>query len=401
MACSLTESNGRIHSLLYLNYLDSKNVHNFYLGGEPNHPNVIYINFSFLKAFKSKVLRKKDQHISCFRGTNSVVCRNRKRILFKIRTPLTYLLRNYFYANNRSLIKELNDYISENNIDAIVLWGGNTPFLYELALKISQANNIKLIIHTGEDYPLKNYNFISRGPSIFFRRYQKQLRNYAMDAYAFSSLNVYANEELLKAYEGAFKTANNNVIFFSSCLIEAERTNSPITKIVYAGNLNVDRFESITKIAKYLEKFQDVKIYVYGNVNKRILKKIKLYKNISYQGVLNYEELKNKLREADMLLHIEGFSKYYIKDCKFAFSTKISDYYMLNKPVFVFGPKEISGIKFANNLNSDFTATSLNELNKLDAILNGTKKYNVNYTKIKNMFDSHMNSKKMFELLEN
>ena len=399
MACSLSESNGRIHSSLYLNYINSKKIHNFFIGGNPDNPNVQYIKFSYKNAFKSKICKSKKPKIVCFFGTNLIHCRCKKTSpIFK--TPLMYLLRNYCYSNNLVLLNQLNSYVQENNIGTIVLWGGNTPFLYEYALELSKGNNLKLAIHTGEDYPLKNYNFISKTPSLFFKIYQSKLRYSAMNAYTYSSLNVYANRELLEAYENNFGVSNNHVIYFSSEFNEDKKPRFPVKRIIYAGNLRVDRFNSIAIISEHILKREDIGIEIYGNLSKSLLKRTKKYKNISYKGFLPYSELSKKLKEADLLLHVEGFSKKYIKDCAFAFSTKISDYYMLNIPVFVFGPKEISGVKFAYMLNKDFTATSSNELSKLDDFLDGNVKYDIDFNKIKKLFDCSFNSDRMLDLIE-
>ena len=70
------------------------------------------------------------------------------------------------------------------------------------------------------------------------------------------------------------------------------------------------------------------------------------------------------------MLHLEGFDKDYIKDCKYAFSTKISDYCALGVPFFTYGPKEISGVNFLYNHIPSYVAINKNELSKLDNILN-------------------------------
>ena len=80
---------------------------------------------------------------------------------------------------------------------------------------------------------------------------------------------------------------------------------------------------------------------------------------------MRYLEIQN----ADDLLHIEGFSENYFKDCRFAFSTKISDYLMVGKPFILYGPTEISGEKFYSKLQTHWCITSKEELKRLPHLI--------------------------------
>ena len=91
--------------------------------------------------------------------------------------------------------------------------------------------------------------------------------------------------------------------------------------------------------------------------------------NVKYHGLVSYEENKKAMMNSDLLLFIEGFSKEYVKDCRYAFSTKISDYLMTGKPLFFYGPESISGIKFAKTINNDFVSCDENKCDELKLII--------------------------------
>lgn len=397
-AASNFESNGRIHLLHYLDYLRNNCLFNFYLTGSPDVENINYLHFSNKDAFKTKIFHSKKSFLRTFFGLGSEAVDSGKRS--KLRKPFFHWARNICYSKNKLFIEKLSSFIKENHIESIIVWGSNVPFLYEYAYKLSIDNQIELFTFTGEDYPLKKYNYLCKTPSLFFRSFQKSLFKNAKLAYAQAKKNVFASEDLLQEYTEKYKCLNASVVNFSSELEEEKSLTKPIKKIVYAGNLYCDRANAIIEIANHIRNKENISIDVYGNGDKKTIKKLCKCSNVNYCKTIPYSELISILKNADLLLHVEGFSDYYKKDCKFAFSTKISDYFMLNRPFFVYGPKEISGVKFALNINPDFVAVCSIELSKLDDILSGKKQYKIDYKKITETFSAKNNSKKMYNIIE-
>lgn len=396
-AASSSESNGRIHLLPYLNFLNGGHVFNFYLNGSPDLREIKYITFSNKQVLKSKFKLGKVNPLVHFGESREQTLIKKSS---KSKYSILHLIRNFCYSKNNQIKNELKAFIVLNKIDHIVLWGCNVPFLYEYASVLASENNINLSIFTGEDYPLKKYNYLSKCPSLFFKPFQNKLYKSCKKAYSQSSLNLFATGDLLNIYKKEFSLSNCDVIHFSSSLSKLNNSTKSINKIVYAGNLYSDRVNSILDIAEHIKHLPSVTMEIYGRIEKKNLKKIANFNNIHYKGLVSYNELISRLSEADLLLHIEGFSKYYKKDCKFAFSTKISDYFILNKPFFIYGPKEISGVKFAYEFNKDFVAISKDELSKLDSILNGSIKYKVDYNYLYNNFSVEKNAEKMSNYIE-
>ena len=395
-AASETESNGRIHLLHYKKYLEEEHIFNFYLTGSPDCKKINYLSFINRDVLKTKIFKSKNCFPKTFKGGKHVNNVRKKR-----KHPfLSYFLRNWIYKNNNAIIDSLNNVIEKHKIDVIVLWGCNVPFLYDYALKIALKNNIKVITYTGEDYPLKNYNYFTKKPSIFFRSFQKELFNNCLRLYRSSYCNIYASNDLKAAYEDAFSISGGVVVYFSSELKHYSGSVKQCRNIVYAGNLYKDRVKSLVEISNYISKYESTKIHIYGQASNTILKIINKHENFIYHGCLPYEKLVNELICYDLLLHIEGFSDYYKKDCKFAFSTKIADYFMLNKPVFMYGPIDISGIKFAYELNKAYVATSKDELSKLDNVFNNLKSYAIDLKKIDNFFEASTNCERIAAIIE-
>lgn len=382
-AASNSESNGRIHFLNFEKIFNDYKIFNFYLTGCPDCKNITYLSYSIKKAIFSKFLPFYKVQISKKTG----VLHNGKSKHHKKHLLISYLIRNFAFSKNKKILYELEQTIIENNIKILILWGCNVPFLYEYALKLGKKLNLKIITYTGEDYPLKKYNYFSRRPSLIFKIYQQKLYKNCKKLYSESQINLYATEDLKKHYETNLNIIGGYIVYFSSKLKPGDHKIGNSNNLVYAGNLYKERVKSLLEIADYISKYKHVKIEIFGNASKQNARKLKNRKNIVYHGSIPYNDLLKVLNEAGLLLHIEGFSKFYKKDCRFAFSTKIADYYMLNKPVFMYGAEEISGIKFAKKINDKFVATSKSELSKLDSILKGSVTFDLPYDSICEKFD--------------
>ena len=368
-SASLSESNGRIHSYYVQEYISSGSLYNFYIRGNPDIDKVNYLTISNKKALLSKITfglikpKLNTKHMEQVTGTAPASNKGRK--------PLLHLIRSFAFFHNIGVNRLLNKYIKDNHIDKVMIWGTNVPYLYRYAYLLSKRNNLKLITFTGEDYPLKDYNYMNKGKkSVFFSTIQRSLRKEATRAYKYASINIYATDDLKELYESKMGISGGEVRMFTSSL---KRINKPyskkINRIVYGGNLNIYRAQSLCDVAEYLLKYKDIYIDVYGDASNDAISLINKYPNIHYKGVISYKDLLKEYEKADMLLHVEGFDSYYIKDCRYAFSTKISDYLALGTPFFSYGPIEISGIKYLCNKQQNFVAINKEDLVKLDKII--------------------------------
>lgn len=384
-AISKTESNGKIHSY-FLNDFNFKTIHNFYFTGLADFDNCNYLSVSPKNALLSKLtfgLIKSRINIQ-----KHIANSEERKIVSnsKSKKPFFHWIRSFAYTGNKSIIKQLVNYVQENKIDTVLLWGCNVPTVYNYAKKIKDKCDVKLFIFTGEDYPLKTYNYLNKKKSIFFHFLRKSLRKHAYFAYKACDEHSYANEELKELYEQEFDLKNGKISYFKSTLNELQNVVKQFNfRITYGGNLYIDRAKSIVDIAEHIKEKENVFIDVYGRADEEVLNLFKNYNNINYYGFVPYEQLLCEYSKSNLILHVEGFSDYYLKDCKYAFSTKIADGLMSKIPFFAYGSEQISGIKFLRKLNPDYTACSKEELYKLDSIIKNNN-YNIDYNKVKELF---------------
>lgn len=373
---SNNESNGRILSLLLHNY-DNKNKHNYCLGGCLDIKDVHYIKMNDKRNIKSLcsfgiVKPELGGDVAPIgNGNNSTSIKHKK--------AFHYYVRNVLYSINFHITKYMKKYVVNNDIDVIFLFGSDAPYLYRLARKLSTKTNKELIIYTCEDYPLKEYNYISRGKDkdIFCKMLHHSLYKETKKAYEVASKSFFNSEPLKEAYLSKIDFKNAEVRYLPSLLTPVDYKPRPIKNIVYGGNLYHDRVISLLDILEVLSKIDSsVKVNLYGNVDATDLSLLDKYNNVKYHGIVKYDELIKIYKNADMLLHMEGFSDYSIINYKYAFSTKISDCYMLGIPFFMYSPIEIASTKYGLGVDPDYTATTNEELiNMLKKIINNNIEY--------------------------
>lgn len=359
-AASETESNGRIHMTHFEKFLEKDCLHNFYIRGNPDYKNISYANISYKDAFLSKItFGIKKPSIN----TNTAECGVNVGSSFseKSSNPFYHFARNWCYSNNRTIFDCLCEYVKINNINFMVIWGSNVPFLYQLIRKVSKKTGIKYITITCEDYPLKKYCYFKK-KNIFFYFFQKQLKNECIKCYKNSAANIYCNEDLKEIYEKNIGLDNGEVIYLGSSLPHfIINKDKKIKSVLYGGSLNNDRVNSIIDVAEIFKK-RDIILNIYGKTDNTNIERFSKFENIRYHGVVSFKELIEHYYENDALLHVEGFSENYINDCRYAFSTKISDYLVSGKKMIVYGPKDISGIKFLYSRCKEIVAITKSEL---------------------------------------
>ncbi|MFA7193212.1 MAG: hypothetical protein WC131_03755, partial [Bacilli bacterium] len=90
----------------------------------------------------------------------------------------------------------------------------------------------------------------------------------------------------------------------------------------------------------------------------------------------SYERVKEIILSSDLLIHIESFEEYALKDLKYALSSKIGDYLSSGVPFFVYSPIGMTSTNYLLEFIPDFVATcKVEALFKLKEILTGEIKY--------------------------
>ena len=142
-------------------------------------------------------------------------------------------------------------------------------------------------------------------------------------------------------------------------------------KIIYAGQIKLANYgKQLLELARLIRSRNDLSLEVYGpNPACDKTAAADLAKLGVYKGLLPYEELKIKLRAADVLLSImafEGASKTWMST---SFTTKILDYVQCGKPVVIWGPEYTSPVRVARETQFAIAVDERNPESVVNAVV--------------------------------
>ena len=154
------------------------------------------------------------------------------------------------------------------------------------------------------------------------------------------------------------------------------KTNNPVS-VVYAGNLLFGRLDTIRRVSDAIESFSKsaekrVLFDIYSNT---LLPEtdIKEYfgrnKCTRFLGGESYTVIKERLSQADIVLHAESFDDSEIIKTRYSFSTKIIDYLQSGSVILAVGPGEISSVKYIGEIPGAFVIDNLESINSMLPVL--------------------------------
>ena len=399
---SLSSANGRtIYNFVKL--FDCCTVSNFYISGSVEE----CINASFFQLSDKDALK----NIITFGAKggleviNSKECENNQNNGYKAKKRvIKYILRDIVWRLALRFNHKLSNWVDKIKPDGIIIFVADSSFLNDYARRISKKKKIPLITYSTENYCLKNYDYIEKKikRGIIFRVFQKRLLNSTKKIYIHAIQNFLSTEDLCELFKNTFKLNNINYLYQCSYSCVFKTSNKPIRKLIYAGNLELNRIDSLIELANVVKTINcECIINVYSQtLSLSDEKKLESAHNINYCGFVPYNELQTKIDESDMILHCESFDNYNKIDLEYAFSTKISDSLMCGKPFFIYAPDNFSETKFMRQINDNFVASSADELlYKIRRILNGDYIYSINHDIIKNYFSPIISRNKLIKII--
>lgn len=365
-ACfSNIDSNGRTLAKLFLGY-PKESLAQFCVYGTPDFEvceNYYKISDSAaikslltLKA-KGGVLKKEDftetSSSSPYKGAGN-----------KKKKPLMHLLRELIWSLNMWQGKSLKSFIKDFDPECIFLFLGNNAFLVNFARQIAEKINIPIIVYSTEDYYFKDYNYISKRPSVFYWLLRKLLVSSYKKAEPFIKKGLFNTPKLTQRYADAFKYPCYTVFAKSDIdFIENYKVPESDFKVSYLGNLGLNRQKALSEVADALSSIiPGAKLDVYGKCSKDVEMELKENPNINYMGFVGYEDVVKIIHQSNLLIHAEFNDPLYLKDLQAAFSTKIADSVCSGTPFFMYADSILAGTDFLLKNNCAFVACNKENL---------------------------------------
>ena len=328
-----------------------------------------YYVISDAQAVKAFVLGKKYDGRKTVREKEEAVSSNTAMKKGIARTPASMLLRDIAWKSLKWKKEKFDSWVGEFDPEVVLFQAGDLPALYDIAVKTAKDRNIPLVIYNSEEYYFKDYCYFGEDASfkwlypLFHRKLKKSVRN----ALQYAAGSIYISDYLKELYDAEF--GKNSITVMTSATDESRMGNKKSVSdgqgtIVYGGNLGIGRHKALIEIGEALQYIdENLRINVYGKSDDQgVIDELSSSKGVNYVGMVSYQELQKKTKEARLLVHVESTKHYYIRDIKYGFSTTIADSLASGVPFFVYASDELTSVQYFKNNNCAIIATDREQL---------------------------------------
>lgn len=346
---STTENNGKTLSSLFREF-KVENVAQIYMDNK--NPDNTYYN-KYYSIFYNREIQVENHE-----GTlkNNLFIDFIKSKLKK--SNFARLIREIIWKFKFSKLDSMYEWIAEFSPDLIFYCAGDFEFGYDLVTEIQKNISTKLAVFITDDYilPRKTLN-------IFWIIRRKRLFDKMKKTLSKSDLFFTISEQMSTIYGNLFNVQSNVILNLTKSMkvLQKKEKKDNVLKLIYAGGLHLNRYKTLIKLTQAIQQYNlnrksdQTRVYleIYSNINpsKNIRNKLNKHNSSAFLGALNSSELKIKLNENDVLVHVEAFDKKSIHSTMLSISTKIPEYLSLEKPIFAIGPKEIASMQYLKDVS--------------------------------------------------
>lgn len=293
-------------------------------------------------------------------------CGNKKiSKIFKIlRFKPFFWIKDLVWKFGRWQSNSLIDFIGSYDPDIIFAPLVDNKSLNMLIRYVHKIANCKLITYAWDD--VYTLNQFSMSPMFWIDRlYQRTAIKKVADE---SDLIYVISEQQKKEYETHFAT-KCKLLYKGYRFKEKQQheINKPI-KIIYTGNLGYKRWSSLLKIIDVLKQINKheikAELYIYSKtaLSKSVINKLNVKTMSFFMGGVSHDKAMKVQDDADIVLHVESFSKKARKLVRLSFSTKLVDYFYKAKCIFAVGPAEVASIDYLIKNDAAVISTTKNEI---------------------------------------
>lgn len=285
-----------------------------------------------------------------------------------LRFQIFFILRELIWKIGRWKTKELDDYLNDLKPDIIFSFVGESIYYNEIVRYCKKKTNAKLVLFFADDI----YTYARKELMYFLHKFF--VRSSIVKNIELSDLLYGATPQLCKEYGDIFQKEIVSLYKFCEKVNSKQfEVNNPL-KVTYTGNLFYGRWKTLGLLAEAISdiNMQNTKIQLHIYTTGLITKKMKSLLNIKGSseilGALSFEEVKNVLKNSDIVLHAESFDKREIKKTRLSFSTKIADCMESGSCLLAIGPKEVASINLLKEYGIAIVLTE-NEKEKIKSML--------------------------------
>lgn len=284
------------------------------------------------------------------------------------KTALRMLIRNAVWNTRRGLGPRFKSWLDSFAPEVIVVQSGDSAFMLSLARRVARQRNIPLVIYNTEGYLFFDHNFMHAhwSDAVAFPIFKWHYRRAFRKALKASAASVYLNGKLRDDY-CAYMPHRVTVIYNSSSLqfMPKDKLANP-PRISYLGNLGIRRYEALAEVGAVLQSMSpQLHIDVYGAADTAKADYLNAAPGVRYCGVLPYAEVVEKIRQSDIIFHVEKNDPVLCRELRYAFSTKIADSICSGTDFVVYAPANLACSQYVTETGAAWHADTPDKLREL------------------------------------
>ena len=407
-ALELSNSNGRTMCNM-LGRFSAENIASFHISGNNDFNICKYCfkvtdNEAVLAFFNKKKYIKilKSKKISSQNNNMNLTEPIHKKIVNNCRNKI---IRDIIWKSNRWWTKEFDDFLVQFNPNALIFQAGDSPFMYQISMKIAKKLDLPLIVFNTENYVLKKQLYSSIDRQVFWHFILKnRLKSAYFKISKLADYFIYSSEYLQDEFSKTYP-CRSIVIYGSTDMSPIQERKHEGFVISYIGNLGVGRHIPLIEIAKTISEMNDnIKLNIFGKfTSDEIKESVCAFDTVNYCGVIPYKQVREEMSKSDMILHCEARDR--LEDLSGAFSTKIADSLASGIPLLVYADRGYPFVQYLEKWNAAFVAENKDELRNIlnKCIYDDTyRRKNVAkaYELSQRNHNKAINSYKMYEILK-
>lgn len=407
-AMSESSSNGRTLMNL-LSDFKAEELAQFYINGTPdfsccsNYYHVsdkaalnAVINPASRKVFNGKVVQR----------NTSVTIDDKKTDDKKIaKSCKNKYIRSLVWSTKRWWTADFEQFLNDFEPQAVLLYAGDAPFMFDIARRIANIRNIPLFMYNCENYVLKEVLYSgARKSSVWHFLLMNSLKN----AYSKFMKDVhfcfYITEYLEKQYQSVYPHPGKSCAVYTASNMNnyaQEHIDTEPFTLLYCGNLGVGRPAALLSLAKVLYSVDPTaQLKLFGIfTDKETEAQVTRCDNVVYGGRIPYEQVQEETKKCSMVIHCENPER--VKNLQCAFSTKIADYLACGRPMLIYALRDYPFVQYLEQHKAAHIAADEAELSKVLSECIKNKAYREKFVgNALSLADKNHNLKKNGELVK-
>jgi hypothetical protein len=295
-----------------------------------------------------------------------------------LRLQIFFWIRELLWCFGKWQSLELNKFLDEFKPDIIFTTFSNTFYINRIQKYIIRYCSKPVVMYTADDgYTLKQFSL-----SLFYWIDRIIKQRIIQDTVSLVDVLYVISQKQLDEY---------NTIFGQKCRLlykwadfSKEKKYEPnannVVKLVYTGNINLNRWKSLVQIGKAIDKLNrnkkiaEIDVYSMTPYTRKIKNAFDKIAAINFKGGVSHNEVLSIQNNADILIHCEALSFKERLKVRLSFSTKIVDYLSRKRCIFAVGNKNCASISYLIENDAAVVATTRKEIeDKLNKLIHNKK----------------------------